>query len=391
MKQLSGLGGKTVVEELSSAVNIAPISNLYLDKQIVEPITTVIIDTFGHISVTLFIEVNKATTITLAEVSQDGIRWRRVEEVITEFEIEGSKFVNLDDVVTTKAVLLYRFLKVRINACEPVLVTLELASKLMGTVIDTIPTLREIRDFLYTLVSERRARGRREVAVPGEADIYPDIFVYPHDGVEKIFPAGKTKIDFYDGTILFADDTIGWFVTWLKKVNLNFATCLFIESDKTLNVQIENMGWQEVVADTYFLETRVPFKKVYLETTEAATISIWASPNPDAILLKLKKSLFQILNQGAWTHDHKNVTVAGTAEQLDSISIPNGFQFLIKAKDTNSGRIYLGNSQANAQDSSRRFTLWSNESKRFGITNANLIWIDAEVSGEGIEYSVELE
>lgn len=388
-EELFRLGGK-VLEELPGklkipAVGIAPISNLYLDRQIVKPETAVIVDTFGHTSVTLFIEVNKAVTITLAEVSQDGIRWRMVEERITEFKVEGSEFVDLEDVIKTKAVLLYRFFKIRIDAGEPVQVTLELASKLLGA----MPTLKEIRDFLY-LLTYVEYREIKEIIKPIKLET--DIFVYPPDGEEKTFPAGRTEVDFYDGEVLFSNGTRGRFTDWLKRCKLDFATCLFIESDKTVKVQIENMGWQRVVADTSFLETRVPFRKVFLETTEAATITIWASPNPDAILLKLKKSLFQTTNQGAWEHNHVTVPVPGTAVPLSSdLPIPDGFNLCIIALPTNTNTVYTGNSKANASNVAKNVPLSgaTKDKQTIGVTNANLIWVDALVAGEGVVYFVE--
>ena len=94
-------------------------------------------------------------------------------------------------------------------------------------------------------------------------------------------------------------------------------------------------------------------------------------------------------NRTSFVTGQKDVTTAGTAEQLPDVEIPNGFAVVIKAKSTNTGRIYIGNSKANAEDHSVAFSLGANEWVELKITNLNLVWIDADVDGEGVEYIVE--
>ncbi len=85
----------------------------------------------------------------------------------------------------------------------------------------------------------------------------------------------------------------------------------------------------------------------------------------------------------------KNVTAAGTAESLGSGVIPDGFALVIKAKVGNTGVIRVGNTQANAQNTAVAFTLKPLESISLSVTELDMIWIDATVSGEGVEYMVE--
>jgi hypothetical protein len=94
-------------------------------------------------------------------------------------------------------------------------------------------------------------------------------------------------------------------------------------------------------------------------------------------------------NRSSFTTAQKDVTTAGTGEQLPSIAIPNGFAVVIKAKDTNGGRIQVGNSKANSESTSVSFSLGSNEFVRLFITNTNLVWIDSTADGEGVEIIVE--
>jgi hypothetical protein len=85
---------------------------------------------------------------------------------------------------------------------------------------------------------------------------------------------------------------------------------------------------------------------------------------------------------------HVNVTSAGTPVQLPSHHIPNGIDFAIKAKPGNTGVIRVGKAAASTTSS----TGWSLDAKdglKFGVPNTNMVWIDATVSGEGIEVIFE--
>jgi hypothetical protein len=76
-----------------------------------------------------------------------------------------------------------------------------------------------------------------------------------------------------------------------------------------------------------------------------------------------------------------NVTIAGTRVQLPDISCR---EITIIARSNNTGIIYVGDSLV----SSSRFgiELSAKEKITFNVANANQIWIDASVSGEGISY-----
>lgn len=139
-----------------SAVGIAPLGALYWDEEEIPTGTIVVIDTFGYTYVTLFVRVNKPAKITLAEVSHDGVRWRRVEEIVKAFDRADQAFVNFNEVIETKEVMMYRYLKVRMDAVAPVIITLEIASKLID-----MGALQEIRDIL--MVDEEKIRERIEI------------------------------------------------------------------------------------------------------------------------------------------------------------------------------------------------------------------------------------
>ncbi|MFE7082565.1 hypothetical protein [Priestia megaterium] len=77
----------------------------------------------------------------------------------------------------------------------------------------------------------------------------------------------------------------------------------------------------------------------------------------------------------------KAVTTAGTKAQLDDIPCR---EVTVIAKKGNTGSIYVGGSDV----SSTVFgvELKANEAFTFPVNNANLIYINASVSGEGVSY-----
>ena len=83
----------------------------------------------------------------------------------------------------------------------------------------------------------------------------------------------------------------------------------------------------------------------------------------------------------------KTVTTAGTPVQLEALNIPDGFMLVIKALASNTGNILVGRNEADV--TGHGFELDASESIGYKITNANVIWIDATISGETVCCSVE--
>lgn len=94
-------------------------------------------------------------------------------------------------------------------------------------------------------------------------------------------------------------------------------------------------------------------------------------------------------NRNAWAHGQQRCAVPGTAVQLPNVPVPDGFALAIRAIPGNTDNIFLGNSQANAQNPALRLTFARGTGPSLYITNANLVWLDAVVVGEGIDYWVE--
>jgi hypothetical protein len=94
--------------------------------------------------------------------------------------------------------------------------------------------------------------------------------------------------------------------------------------------------------------------------------------------VKMEQTGSNVLNHGS-----KNVASAGTAEQLPAQS---GHEVLIIAKKENTGYVYVGGSTVSS--TSFGADLVAKESISLPINNANLAYIDADVSGEGVTYFV---
>ncbi len=70
--------------------------------------------------------------------------------------------------------------------------------------------------------------------------------------------------------------------------------------------------------------------------------------------------------------------------------VPDGISIAIKAKNANGGVIHLGDlSEKALSTSGGSFTLRTNETISLQIENSQNVWIDATVSGEGVEVMFE--
>jgi hypothetical protein len=77
----------------------------------------------------------------------------------------------------------------------------------------------------------------------------------------------------------------------------------------------------------------------------------------------------------------KDVTTAGTAVRLDDLP---STEVTVIAKKSNTGSIYVGGSDVSS--TVYGVELLANESFTFNISNANAIYINSSVNGEGVSY-----
>jgi len=98
-------------------------------------------------------------------------------------------------------------------------------------------------------------------------------------------------------------------------------------------------------------------------------------------------------NRGAIGTGQLTVTTAGTPVNGPSIAIPNGFALIVRALKSNTKNVSYSDTSAHAKYTG--FTgngpevLGPDDVDNLYITNVNLLWLDSQVNGEGIAWSVE--
>ena len=95
-------------------------------------------------------------------------------------------------------------------------------------------------------------------------------------------------------------------------------------------------------------------------------------------------------NQSDFNTGQTLVPIPGTAVQLPNIIIPDGFSLVLKARHNNTGRVYTGHTAPDAQTPALAYSLGANEFVKIRVTNSNLVYLDAAVANDGIEYIVEV-
>ena len=82
------------------------------------------------------------------------------------------------------------------------------------------------------------------------------------------------------------------------------------------------------------------------------------------------------------------ITAAGTAEQLTAHRIPQGFAVTLRARVTNTGYIYIGESKAKAE--AHHVMLEAGACVTIQTDNVSDVWADCSVNGETIEWIMEV-
>ncbi len=81
----------------------------------------------------------------------------------------------------------------------------------------------------------------------------------------------------------------------------------------------------------------------------------------------------------------KTIAAAGTAEALGSAQI--SAPLMVKALDTNTGKVFIGNDGAGDVDSSNGLVLMAGEVALFNwVGNLASIMVDVSVNGEGVAW-----
>lgn len=110
---------------------------------------------------------------------------------------------------------------------------------------------------------------------------------------------------------------------------------------------------------------------------------VQASPTANTILARLKdiKDGIQLTGSILAGAAIQNVTTAGTRVQLPNIPC---HEVTVIAKRANTGYIYAGKNTVSS--TIYGVELEAKDSFTFNVSNANEVWIDSSVSGEGVSY-----
>ena len=95
-------------------------------------------------------------------------------------------------------------------------------------------------------------------------------------------------------------------------------------------------------------------------------------------------------NRSNFATNQKTVTTPGTAVQLQTQAIPDGFTVFLRAFPGNTGKIWVGDSQANAQNHALAEALEGGAFNTIALTHVDELWIDADVAAEGVSWLVEV-
>lgn len=116
------------------------------------------------------------------------------------------------------------------------------------------------------------------------------------------------------------------------------------------------------------------------------TVSGSASNDGSYTIASVVAGTITLLARNSLTTEAAGATVKIIAPK----TVPDGVGVTIKALNANTGVIHVGYSSATALNTGGgSFTLRNNESVGLQVENINQIWLDATVSGEGVEVIYE--
>lgn len=120
---------------------------------------------------------------------------------------------------------------------------------------------------------------------------------------------------------------------------------------------------------------------------DTITVSGSAAGNSgNAIIQSVTAGVITVTYKGAVINEAAGSTITIVAPK----AIYDGIGITVKAKNGNAGLIYMGYSTDTALNTAAAgFTLRNNESINLQVTSTDTIWLDATVSGEGVEVIYE--
>lgn len=128
------------------------------------------------------------------------------------------------------------------------------------------------------------------------------------------------------------------------------------------------------------------FEQAGFQVGDQLTVSGSASNDGTYVIGSIVAGTITLLARESLTTEGAGATVTLSAPK----SVPDGVSVTIKAKYANTGTIHLARSSDSALNSGvGSYSLRNNESFGTQVDNTDRLWLDASVSGEGVEVMFE--
>lgn len=85
-----------------------------------------------------------------------------------------------------------------------------------------------------------------------------------------------------------------------------------------------------------------------------------------------------------------SITAPGTAERVSAFYVPEGSVISVTARRSNTGNMYIAETQAKAQSGARK-VLIPGQSREYRLNNTARLWVDADSASDVLEVSIEGE
>ena len=208
---------------------------------------------------------------------------------------------------------------------------------------------------------------------------------YPRSG-RKSVGIGIVTANTRSGSVVLTDASVEQMSSPIPSI----CQSLLLYCNREIDLELKAAGVTTLSTSIFASWMRfadITFDELKIVTTVATKIYIIVSNSKNGVPTMdrlIQKGIDE--NLASWDHGQKTVAAAGTAENLTAMDVPDGIYLTIRALVGNVGNVYVGNSKANAEDANKRLTLQPGESSSFKADDTDLIWIDADNNGEGVEY-----
>lgn len=217
-----------------------------------------------------------------------------------------------------------------------------------------------------------------------ETDEEPVVSAYPKSGSRKTLPVGESFFNLLAGYVELADGT----KEHMSRGTGDYCVALLINTNYPVDIRVKRDGddlFKTPVFSGWWKQPKLsPFDSLTVKTTKQTFFYLQVATVEGAIA---KTSNPLAYNRRTLATNQKNVTSAGTAEALQSQDVPAGYAVVVRAKEGNSGNIYVGNSGVS---SSNGDILNPGGVVELFVDDVSDIYIDADNDGEGVSWVVEV-